>query len=62
KNRQLVYSYNSDLNVYNQFRQPRFRVKVGDFTSRVEANYILNDLKQIFPNAMVVPDQINLLH
>lgn len=62
KNRQLVYEYNSDLNVYNQFKQPSFRVKVGDFTGRVEANYILNDLKQIFPNAMVVPDQINLLH
>ncbi|WP_018343333.1 SPOR domain-containing protein [Cytophaga aurantiaca] len=61
KNRQLVYSYNSDLNVYTQFRQPSFRVKVGDFIDRVEANYILNDLKQSFPNAMIVPDQINLL-
>lgn len=61
KNRQLVYSYNSDLNVYTQFKQPSFRVKVGDFTDRVEANFILNDLKQSFPNAMIVPDQINLL-
>lgn len=61
KNRQLVYTYNSDLNVYTQFKQPSFRVKVGDFKDRVEANYILNDLKLSFPNAMIVPDQINLL-
>jgi len=61
KNRQLVYAYNSDLNVYTQYKQPSHRVKVGDFTNRVEANYILNDLKQSFPNAMIVPDQINLL-
>jgi len=61
KNRQLVYEYNSDLNVYTQYKQPSFRVKVGDYTNRVEANYILNDLKQSFPNAMIVPDQINLL-
>jgi hypothetical protein len=61
RNRQLVYEYNSDLNVYTQYRQPSHRVKVGDFTNRVEANYILNDLKQSFPNAMIVPDQINLL-
>ncbi len=62
RNRQSVYNYNSDLNVYTQYKQPSFRVKVGDFTNRVEAHYILNDLKQSFPNAMIVPDQINLLH
>jgi len=61
KIRQLVYSYNSDLNVYTQFKQPSFRVKVGDFQDRVEASYILNDLKENFPNAMIVPDQINLV-
>jgi hypothetical protein len=62
RNRQSVYNYNSDLNVYTQYKQPSFRVKVGDFTNRVEAHYILNDLKESFPNAMIVPDQINLLH
>jgi hypothetical protein len=62
RNKQSVYTYNSDLNVYTQYKQPSFRVKVGDFTNRVEAHYILNDLKQSFPNAMIVPDQINLLH
>lgn len=62
KTRQTVYSFNSDLNVYTQFKQPSFRVKVGDYTNRVEANYILSDLKQTFPNAMIVPDQVNLLH
>ncbi len=61
KVKQLVYSFDSDLNVYTQYKQPSFRVKVGDFTNRVEANYILNDLKKNFPNAMIVPDQINLL-
>ncbi|MBC7451950.1 MAG: SPOR domain-containing protein [Cytophagales bacterium] len=61
KMRQLVYSYNSDLNVYTQYRQPSFRVKVGDFQDRVEASYILNDLKKSFPSAMIVPDQINLV-
>ena len=62
RNRQLIYSYNSALIVYTQYKQPSFRVKVGDFINKVEASYILNDLKQNFPNAMIVPDQINLLH
>ena len=59
--RERVYAYNSDLDVYNQYKQPSFRVKVGDYTDRVEANYMLNDLKKNFPNAMIVPDQINLI-
>lgn len=61
KMKQMVYSYNSDLNVYTQYKQPSFRVKVGDFQDRVEASYILNDLKRNFPNAMIVPDQINMI-
>lgn len=59
--RKQVYAVDSDLNVYTEYKQPSFRVKVGDFIDRVEANYILNDLKINFPNAMIVPDQINLV-
>ena len=61
KVKQQVYAFDSDLNVYTEYKQPSFRVKVGDFIDRVEANYILNDLKQNFPNSMIVPDQINLV-
>jgi hypothetical protein len=61
KIREQVYAYNSDLDVYTQFKQPSHRVKVGNFVDRVEANYMLNDLKVNFPNAMIVPDQINLV-
>ena len=59
--RKQVYAVDSDLNVYNDYKQPSFLVKVGDFIDRVEASYILNDLKQNFPNSMIVPDQINLV-
>lgn len=61
KVKQQVYAVDSDLNVYTEYKQPSFRVKVGDFIDRVEANYILNDLKVNFPNSMIVPDQINLV-
>lgn len=59
--RQQVYTFDYQLNVYTQYKQPSFRVKVGDFPDRVAANYMLNDLKRSFPNAMIVPDQINLV-
>ncbi len=59
--RKQVYAVDSDMDVYTQYKQPSFRVKVGDFTDRVEASYILSDLKVHFPNSMIVPDQINLI-
>jgi hypothetical protein len=44
--------------VYIQFKTPNFRVKVGDAINRLEANYLLSQLKSDFPAAVVVPDDI----
>ncbi len=58
KVRKQLYQYDPSLSVHTDFKQPTFRVKVGNFTDRVQANYILNDLRKQFPNAMIVPDMI----
>ena len=50
-----------DVSVYDEFKQPTFRVKAGDCFSRLEAYYVLNKIHKDFPNAIVVPDQINIL-
>ncbi len=49
-----------DDKMYMEFRAPNFRVKVGDAISRIEANYLLGKLKTDFPNAVIVPDDINI--
>jgi hypothetical protein len=46
--------------IYLEFRAPNFRVKIGDAISRVEANYLLGKLKTDFPNAVIVPDDVNI--
>lgn len=46
--------------VYDQYRQPTFRVKVGDCFNRIEANNLLISLQKEFPNSIIVPDQINI--
>jgi hypothetical protein len=48
----------SGTQVYIQFKTPNFRVKVGDAINRLEANYLLSQLKSDFPAAVVVPDDI----
>ena len=47
--------------VYDEYKQPTFRVKVGDCYSRLEAYYLLSQLQKDFINAIVVPDQINIV-
>ncbi|WP_242926722.1 sporulation protein [Pontibacter vulgaris] len=45
---------------YLTYQQPNFRLKVGDFFSRVEAQQVLNQLRDILPNALIVSDQITI--
>jgi len=50
----------SDEEIYDEYKQPTFRLKAGDCYTRLEAFYILNKLQKDFPNAIIVPDQINM--
>lgn len=45
---------------YLQYRQPTFRLKVGDYLSRVDAQQVLSRIKDITPNALIISDQINV--
>jgi hypothetical protein len=45
---------------YLQYRQPTFRLKVGDYLTRIEAQQVLSRIRDISPNALIVSDQINV--
>ncbi|MEX0685996.1 MAG: SPOR domain-containing protein [Balneolales bacterium] len=44
---------------YIRFRQPYYRLHLGDFRSRAEAIQFSQIVRQKYPNAWVVPDQID---
>lgn len=54
-----------ELKVYLLFKSPSWRVRVGDFKTRSEAEQVMQDIKTEFPDyaneMMVVVDKINLL-
>lgn len=50
----------NDEGVYLQYKQPTFRLKVGDYFTRVEAQQALLQIRDISPKAMIVVDQINI--
>jgi hypothetical protein len=58
--RREVYDWSRDYDVYTQYKQPAFRVKVGNFADRINANYVFSDLVKFFPNAVIIPDQIEI--
>ena len=48
----------SDLNAELEYTQPKFRVRVGNYFSRLEAQKDLIRLKKPFPNAILIPEKI----
>ncbi len=48
----------SDLTAELEYNQPKFRVRVGNYFSRLEAQKDLLRLKRTFPNAILVPEKI----
>src|SRR5687768_2924909 len=45
---------------YLTYVQPTFKLKIGDYYSRMEANQALQQIKSIAPNASIIADQVNV--
>lgn len=46
-------------NTYISYTQPNYRVKVGDFRTRLEAQQLIAELKPIFPTTFIFSEKIN---
>lgn len=56
----LVFSAKyEDVNAYLMFTAPYYRVRVGDFRTRLEAEKFLKLINKNYPNAWVIRDDIN---
>ncbi len=56
----FVYRNFPDLSPYVTFEQPTYRVKIGDFMTRVEAEQVLESVKLQYTTAVIVPDKIEI--
>jgi len=48
-----------DVDAYLFFAAPYYRVRVGDFRTRIEAEKFLQQINRTYPNAWVIKDEIN---
>ena len=48
-----------DIQAYVSWKAPNYRVRVGDFKTRLEAEKVLQTINIDYPNAWVIKDEIN---
>ncbi len=48
-----------ETSAYISFKEPFYRVRVGDYKTRLEADRFLVQIKREYPNAWVIRDKIN---
>jgi len=49
-----------NLPVYNQFKQPLYRIRMGDFTNRADAERVMTVMASSFQRVFVVPDEVTV--
>lgn len=56
----FIYQNFPELNVYLSYSQPTYKLKTGDFLTRIDAERYYAILKQQYSNAMMVADKIDI--
>ena len=49
-----------EVPIYLIFRQPYYRLRIGDFRTRLEAENLYQRVKKVYKNAFVTADRINM--
>ena len=49
-----------ELHTYLSYRDPNFKVKVGDFRSRLEAEKMVEEMRPAFTGMYIISEKINL--
>lgn len=49
-----------DVSAYLDYQQPYFKIRVGDFRTKLEAYKLLQEISGDFPGAFIVSDDIEL--
>lgn len=56
----FVYQRFSDLNTYIAYNHPTYRLRVGDFATRLDVERYFNKLKDEYPTATIITDRVTL--
>ena len=60
KSKSKTYGEFPDLPSYVEYEQPYYKLRIGDFDTRLEATYYLQKITPIYPGAFIVKDKIRV--
>lgn len=55
-----IYQTYPNINPYLTYSLPIYKLKIGDFITRTEAERLLNQLKPHYPEAIIIPEKIDV--
>lgn len=56
-----MYTQFPELSSYVEYEQPYYKLRLGDFKTRLEATYYLQQVITLYPGAFIVKDKIKTL-
>jgi hypothetical protein len=60
KNKGQMYKDFPDLKSYVEYEEPSFKLRIGDFKTRLEATYYLQQVVPLYSGAFIVKDKIKI--
>jgi hypothetical protein len=60
KSKGQMYKDFPDLNSYVEYEQPYFKLRIGDFKTRLEATYFMQQVTPLYSGAFIVKDKIRI--
>lgn len=49
-----------EISAYITYQQPNFKVRIGDYRNRFEAQKFLKEIDGMYPTSFIVPDDVKL--
>ncbi len=56
----FIYQTYPNINPYLTYSLPIYKLKIGDFITRTEAERLLNQLKPMYPEAIIISEKIDV--
>jgi len=60
KSKGQMYKDFPDLNSYVEYEEPYYKLRIGDFKTRLEATYFMQQVTPLYSGAFIVKDKIRI--
>ena len=60
KSKGQMYKDFPDLKSYVEYEEPSYKLRIGDFKTRLEATFYMQQVTPLYPGAFIVKDKIRI--